>query len=143
MYPYSYAPGPEVAQMAALSGSPGFDPNGELAAMIRQDRQMRMQSAAYREAMMHHMARRAADERVLAQVLGGASSGRGGPEDYLSLLGSDPGISQAAQRSVIPTLLLAQMIGDDPDQTRARAADVLAQLTGVSRGPFWAPTTAM
>jgi hypothetical protein len=111
--------------------------------MIRQDRQMRMQSAAYREAMMHHMARRAADERVLAQVLGGASSGRGGPEDYLSLLGSDPGISQAAQRSVIPTLLLAQMIGDDPDQTRARAADVLAQLTGVSRGPFWAPTTAM
>lgn len=138
MYPYTYAPGPETAQLTALVTAPTFGtaPDGRDPArdavlqMILQDRQARQQAALYRDAMMHAAARQNADQRILARVLGRAQGGSD-PVGYLQLLAGDPAIAQAAQRAVLPSLLLADIVAPDPDQTRAQAIRALQNLSGV------------
>lgn len=145
MYPYTYSPGSETALLAQLqaptwssyagaSPSPSDDPTREvLLRMIAEDRRARQQAAFYEAAQRHHAARHGADARLLASVLSRASSPDADPVDYLRLLGADPAFAAAAPQAVIPSMLLAQVFAQDPDASRARAAEVLANISGLSQ----------
>lgn len=146
MYPYTYAPGPEAALLAQLqsaaqmwpqqsqgAGSPDDPARALLLQIIQQDRRARQQAAFYEAAQRHHAARHGADARLLASVLSRASSPDSDPVDYLRLLGADPAFSSAAPQAVIPSMLLAQVFSDDPDASRARAAEILANVSGLSQ----------
>ena len=154
MYPYTYSPGPEAALLAQLQSSawpspytgaspyagaspppsPPDDPTRELLLqIITQDRRARQQAAFYEAAQRHHAARHGADARLLASVLSRASAPGSDPVDYLRLLGADPAFSSAAPQAVIPSMLLAQVFSEDPDASRARAAEILANVSGLSQ----------
>lgn len=147
MYPYTYAPGPEAALLAQLQSASSWppayagggpsasgDPTRELLLqIINQDRRARQQAAFYEAAQRHHAARHGADARLLASVLSRASEPGSDPVDYLRLLGADPAFAAAAPQAVIPSMLLADVFSEDPDASRARAAEILANVSGLSQ----------